>query len=393
MKIIQNNTEIDLTNHIKTAEKTLQTNNVYVVNTADYIEHIAAYIAWTKVGGNIFVKSTLLPEHQSKILDEKIKDYPYQNTICFHTSGTTGVPKLVVHSVEQMNQFAIMSTNNMGWDSETKFLNYIPAATSGFWHIVLPPALTHNATIVLGARDNLIENFNEDVNLVILVPALLDMIRINNINLDFSKFKRICCGASQVLKRHAETAFNLGAKEFNHMYGATEIGSPILHRATTHVDEYVEYLEMEDTVATQFKIVDDELYVKGQSLCVNYKEFSHEDEWFKTNDLWEQQGNLIKFAGRSNDIVKINGYQCSLLLIESLIEDKTNLGEALAIPRNSMGSDYIELVYTNKDSKIDKKELATMLEVYLPNRNIPRKYTHVESLPKTSLGKKIRNVL
>jgi acyl-coenzyme A synthetase/AMP-(fatty) acid ligase len=177
------------------------------------------------------------------------------------------------------------------------------------------------------------------------------------------------------------------------MYGATEIGSPILNRATTYPDNFVEYLEMSDTINNQFKIVDDELYVRGQSVCVNYKDFSHEDDWFKTNDLWEQEGNLIKFIGRSNDIVKINGYQCSLLLIESLIEDKTNLGESLAIPRNLMGSDYIEVAYTNKDANIDKKELSKMLEIYLQDCNIPRKYTYVESLPKTSLGKKIRDVL
>lgn len=392
MKIIQNQQEINITSHIKLAEKQLKDSKIYVVNTQNHIEHIAAYIAWTKVGGNIFVKSTLLPEKQSEILDEKISNYNYENTICFHTSGTTGVPKLVVHTKEQMDQFAIMATNNMGWDSDTRFLNYIPASTSGFWHIVLPPLLYHNATIVLGSRDNIISNFHEDVNLTILVPAMLDMIRINELNIDLSKFISVCSGASPVARKHVETIFNLGAKQFKHLYGATEIGSPILSKTSTYIDKFSEYLELKDTISNQFKIVDNELYVKGNSLCVNYKEFSHDGEWFKTNDLWETNGNLIKFMGRDNDIVKINGYQCSLLLIESVVENHTNLGEVLAIPRNSVGNDYIELIYTN-DVTINKQDLSSILETHVPNYSIPRKYTYVESLPKTSLGKKIRNVL
>lgn len=392
MRIIQNHTEINLTHAIELAEKQLLENKIYVVNTLNHIEHIAAYIAWTKVGGNIFVKSTLLPLTQSQILDEKIKDYKYENSICFHTSGTTGVPKLVVHTQEQMYCAALMATNNMGWDSDTRYLNFIPAATSGFWHIVLATAVYNNATIVLGSRETLVEDFKEDVNLILVVPALLDMLRINKLPVDLSKFIKVCCGGSVTLKRHAETAFSLGAKKFSHMYGATEIGSPILYRDTDTVDMFVEYLELKNTDNNEFRIVNDELQVRGKSLCVNVEDFSHDGEWFKTNDLWEQEGNLIKFKGRSNDIVKINGYQCSLLLIESILEEHTNLGEALAVPRNSMGSDYIELLYTN-DVPVDKTLLYSMFEKQVPNCNIPRKYTHVNSLPKTSLGKKIRNVL
>ena len=392
MKIIQNNTEIDLTEHITTAEERLQSSKIYVVNTTDYIEHIAAYIAWTRVGGNIFVKSTLLAEKQSQLLDEKISDYSYNNTICFHTSGTTGVPKLVIHSKEQMDNIALMATQHMRWEPDTRFLNFFPAATSGFWHIVLAPALYNNATIVLGSRDKIIESLNHDVNYTILVPALIDMININKMPVDLSRVKRVGTGASAVSKRHAEILFSLGATEINQLYGATEIGSPSLYKSTTSIDDYPDYLELKNTDISEFKLVNNELYVKSKTMCVNYKDFSTDGEWFKTNDLWQQKGNLIKFAGRSNDIVKLNGYQCSLLLIESIIEDNTDLGEVLAIPRNKMGTDYIEIAHTNNIT-VNKQELSSMLEVHIPDYCIPRKYTYVESLPKTSLGKKIRNVL
>jgi acyl-coenzyme A synthetase/AMP-(fatty) acid ligase len=392
MKIIQNLQEINITDHVKLAEKQLKDSKIYVVNTQNYIEHIAAYIAWSNVGGNIFVKSTLLPEKQSQLLDEKISNYSYENTICFHTSGTTGVPKLVIHNKEQMDNIALMATSHMRWDSNTRFLNFFPAATSGFWHIVLAPALYNNATIILGSRETMMENLNEDANYTILVPSLIDMIRMNNMPVDLSRIKRVGTGASAVSKRHAEILFSLGATEVNQLYGATEIGSPSLYKSSTSIDEHPDYLELKNTDISQFKLVNNELYVKSKTLCVNYKDFSSDGEWFKTNDLWEQKGSLIKFAGRSNDIVKLNGYQCSLLLIESTIETNTNLGEVMAIPRNKMGTDYIEVAYTN-NTIINKQDLNSMLESHVPAYSIPRKYTYVESLPKTSLGKKIRNVL
>jgi len=392
MKIIQNQQEINITSHVKLAETQLKDSKIYVVNTQNYIEHIAAYIAWTKVGGNIFVKSTILPEKQSEILDEKISNYSYKNSICFHTSGTTGVPKLVVHTKKQMDSIALMATKHMRWEENTRFLNFFPASTSGFWHIVLAPALYNNSTIVLGSRETLIENLNEDVNYTILVPSLIDMIRMNNMPVDLSRVKRVGTGASAVSKRHAEILFSLGATEVNQLYGATEIGSPSLYKSSTSIDDYPDYLELKNTDISEFKLVNNELYVKSKTLCVNYKDFSSDGEWFKTNDLWEQKGNLVKFAGRSNDIVKLNGYQCSLLLIESTIENNTNLGEVLAIPRNKMGTDYIEVAYTN-NTIINKQTLNSMLETHVPVYSIPRKYTYVESLPKTSLGKKIRNVL
>jgi len=126
MKIIQNQQEINITSHVKLAETQLKDSKIYVVNTQNYIEHIAAYIAWTKVGGNIFVKSTILPEKQSEILDEKISNYSYENSICFHTSGTTGVPKLVVHTKEQMDSIALMATKHMRWEENTRFFEFLP---------------------------------------------------------------------------------------------------------------------------------------------------------------------------------------------------------------------------------------------------------------------------
>jgi len=395
MKITQHSNAVSLCSTVNTYKELLVNNELCVLSSINHIDHIAAYLAWCEVGGNIFIKSPLLPIEQSSFLDKKIKGYSLHNSIIFHTSGTTGIPKLVIHTRKQFDQMIRMSTGAMGWNTHTKFLNFIPAFTSGFWHIIIPCLVKYDCEITLGKRETIVDDLKLDHNLTLLVPAMVDHLRTKQASIDLSQFNKICLGASQVLSRHVEYVFSNRAQTVCHMYGSTEFGSPILKRDSSHPDDFSTYLDLTPMSDAAFSISStNQLLIKGDSLCENIKEFDFDGEWFNTNDLWEiRQDNKIVFLGRSNDIVKVNGYQCSLLLIENIIEGFTDLGETLAVPRSSLGTDWVEIFYTNKNSRIKKHALKEMLKSKLPSCNIPRRITYVDAIPKNSLGKKIRNVL
>lgn len=368
-------------------KKQLKSTKIVTVCSAEHTEHIAAYLAWLEVGGNIFVKSPLLPTEYNKILDSMVAEQTCENSVIFHTSGTTGMPKLVIHTPRQFQQVIRMSTNIMGWHAGTRFLNFSPAFTSGFWNLVIQPLVHHDASVILGSRETVENDLRSDCNLVVLVPAMIDQLRIRKSQVLLQKFTKVCTGGSQVLPRHAQWCFDHGTKVFNHMYGMTESCSPILHRASSEFDDFVTYLNLTPMSDSEFRLIDGELHIKGLSLCEG------SPEWLQTNDLWEECQGKIKFVGRKNDIVKINGLACSLLLVENMAEEKTDLGDTLAVVRNSMGSDWIELYYTNKSAVIDKKKLTEIFESMLFRCNIPKKYTHIDHIPRTSLGKKQRGVL
>lgn len=393
MKILKNSSPININDRVNHYKKLLKDTRICMIDSLDHTEHISMYIAWKEVGGNIFVKSPLLSSYENEELNKKLSNMEVNNSVLFQTSGTTGLPKIVVHTEQQMNQAALMSEQNMGWDSNTIWLNFLPAFVSGFWHLVIPALVKHNSTVVLGSKQTAIQDLSLDSNLTFLVPAMLDQLKRMNATIDLSKFNMIPTGASQVLRRHAEYVFSNGAKVFGHMYGQTETCSPILGRTTTHLDDFVEYLNLKSVAETESKLVNGELWIRGKSICENYKDFNYEGDWLKTGDMWEQDGDLIKFVGRNNDIVKVNGFQCSLLAIENAAEEKTSLGEVMAKCRNSMGSDWIELYYTNKETKVNKKELYQKFESFIPKYSIPLKYTYIESIPRNSLGKKVRNIL
>lgn len=390
MIIFRGNEKIKIDDIVTEYENKLQNNSHILLSSIDHIQHIAAYVAWSRVGGNICIKAPFLTDEQSDYIDNVVSTSNYDNALFFHTSGTTGTPKVVIHQKKQMDQMLSMSTSAMEWKSTDRFINFLPAYTVGFWHIILPSLVHHGFTIGLGSKETIISDLADDYNVTILVPALLDQIRIRQSHIDFSKFRMVGCGSSAVFQRHVDFFFEKGGKVFNHMYGASEIGAPVLKKVSKSPSDYSQYLEMIPlSKDVYFKIVDSKLYVKGSSLCSNVNDFDLDDGWFNTNDRWIVKNNLIKFDGRTNDIVKLNGFQINLLEVETIAEDSAGLGECIAVMRNSLGTDWIELFFT-KNTSIDKKNLKKIFEKKLPSFAVPRKYTFIENIPRNGMGKKIR---
>jgi acyl-coenzyme A synthetase/AMP-(fatty) acid ligase len=394
MKIIQQGQACDLSEYLDRARHNLRNNRVCVLSTNDFLEHIATYMVWREQGGNILVKHPDLPPEQTNHIFKNLKNLELSEpAIVLHTSGTTGWHKLVVNYRQQIDQACLMTTQAWDWSNHTSFLNFMPAFTSGFWHITLPATVAHGSTLVIGNRETVVNDINSSgCNRIVLVPGMINRLRGSNITVDLSGYEIVCSGASQVRERHAQYIFEHGAQSMAHMYGSTEQGTPMLSRRTSRLGDYNEWLPLTANGHNQAKLVNGELWISGPSVCANYKDFNYEDQWFRTGDLWEQQDNLIRFSGRNNDIVKMNGFQTNLLLIENTVEERTSIGECLAMPRQTAGVDWIELQYVNPSAQIDKEKLDKILSAVLSECNRPKRYTLVDQIPKNGLGKKLRHV-
>jgi acyl-coenzyme A synthetase/AMP-(fatty) acid ligase len=388
MKIISNYKTIDLSDRIRFYEKEFVRQPVVKLITGECLEHLAAYLAWRNNGGNVAVISPLLPPEQRQYIDSKIAELNVENSIIFNTSGTTGLPKLVIHNEQQVQQAIKAATNAQNWSSKTKWLNQLPAFTLGFWNTSMMPAVHHDCEITIDT------NIDSDhgCNATLLSPGIVDQFRVKKLHCNFARFDEVAVGSSQVLKRHSEFFFEQGGREFNHVYGMNEICEPILSYKTTSVEQPSHYLNLTPICDNDYRIVGEELYVRGKSVCENFKEFKHDGDWLATGDLWHTHGDLYEFKGRNNDIVSINSYQCSLLLIENVTEERTDLGECVAVVRNRLGSDWIEVFYTNAQADVNHTKLKQIYGTVLPEYAIPRKYTYINNIPRSSLGKKTREV-
>ena len=393
MKLIINNQLCDIAEKVKEYKKELKNNHIFIISSADPLDNIACYVAWKEVGGNILVKSPFLPKEQFEYINKKLEKHEYQNSISFLTSGTTGLPKIIVFTPKQLENILKLSEDTLNWSSSSSMIMVqAPTYTSGFWHIYMLALVKYNSKFVFSTKKSFLEDMNQhDLNTGLFVTPVLESLRVSNVKVDFSKFDSVVCGAMPITEKLSNYVFDQGGKYIQDMYGATEVGSPILNRLLCSDDSFKGYFELKpNSINSEFKLVDDELWIKSPSICENAHECNYSDGWLKTGDLWEQKGNFIKFNGRNSEHQKINGHKISLLLIERITEENSDLGETLAKVNSKFGGEYVELFYTNKNSKIDKNKLKSIFEPFLSKHCIPIKYTYIESIPKTALCRKIR---
>lgn len=392
MRFYKNENQIDVNSYVKYIDRRLSKEKFFNLDTSDHAQHIAAYIAWKNVGGNLYINNPLFSTLEKAQLLEKAKQLNFTDSIIFSTSGTTNKPKLVVYTLKQLTFCQQLADKVWHWDSSTQYLNFLPAFTSGFWYQILPNIISNNVTVHFGSRETMLKDFDLKVNMTICVPGQIDLLSKIAPDLKFNKFKQIGSGSQQVLLRHTNYLFNNKLKEFVHAYGTTESGVPTLFKRSSHNDDNPTYLNLNEHSELKLKIVNNELLIKGDSLCKNYKEFETQDDYFCTGDLFEVDNHALIFEGRKNEVIKLNGFRANLLKIENAIEEYTNLGECIAVPRNTLSTDWLEIFYTN-NVEIKKNEINRKLEKYLEKNSIPRKYTLIDKIPRNAMNKKDRKFI
>jgi acyl-coenzyme A synthetase/AMP-(fatty) acid ligase len=380
----------DLAKKINQIKNQLRLGQLVVVESTLHQEHIVAYMAWLEQPGRILICSPLLPEIQRQHLKTQANSYVEHNDmIMFHTSGTTGMPKLIVHNRQSMSQIKQMSQSVFAWDQDCVHVTVIPAMTSAFWHIILPGLVEKDFTLLLSSKNTFKDDVPKGGPVCLLVPNLLDMLIASKAKVDFSGYRKILAGGSQVKSQHAEYVLSNGCQWFDHGFGTTETGSPLLSREMCD-SKLGDYTSLSGTAGMQTKLEDGELWVKGPSLCANYQDLSHSDSWYRTGDYWEigPQG-LIKFLGRKDDFVKLNSYRANLNDIEHYFS-LHGLGECLAVPQTKLGVDWIELWHTGAVSQKTLLNLKNQSQEVMIPCCVPRKFKKVDELPKTALGKRQR---
>lgn len=371
----------------------LRSRQTVIISSVDHAEHIAAYLAWQDTPGRILVMHPLLSIGDQQHLASSVDNYQnVDDAVFFHTSGTTGRPKIVQCGRLQFSIFLAINIKTFQVDSATKLLNVIPPFTSGFWQHALPLLCQTGLELHVSSLDKLIKDLSStDFDVTFWIPNLVDYLQNSQHPMDFNSFRSIQLGGTIVKNRHFDFLFNNGAKTVGQCYGSTENGIPTLNRTFAKDDQFYEYINLSPlTDGTKFQIQNQELWMQSPSLCENFKMYDHVDDWRCTGDLWDQQGDLIKFIGRKDDMVKVNGFQANLLAIETWFEEHGS-GECSAKVKNIGGSEYIELVHTRGLTQADQNNLKSQAQDSFPKFSIPAKFTLVDAIPKTALGKKQRH--
>jgi malonyl-CoA/methylmalonyl-CoA synthetase len=145
-----------------------------------------------------------------------------------------------------------------------------------------------------------------------------------------------------------------------------------------------------------------EVWVKGRNVFAGYwrmpekTEESFVDGWFKTGDLgYRDSDGYLFLVSRAKDLVISGGLNVYPKEIEALIETLDGVEEAaiIGLPDEDLGERVTAVVAVRSGSETGRAEIEKLCRENLAGYKRPKEVYLVESLPKNTMGKVMKNVL
>ena len=349
-----------------------------------------------------------------------------------HTSGSTGVPKLILHTHRSAMSFVDWAVAEYGITADDRLTNhsshhtcfatfdFYAAARAGAATVVLTPAM-------LMMPGSLAEHLEEErVSVWYSVPTALVQLSLRGSleSRDLRSIRWVLFAGENFPAKHLERIMGqLPDARFSHVYGSTEINVVTFYHLPDRPTEVTSPLPIGRACSTtEVAVVDDqlnavpdggvgELLVRGSTVMSGYwgaPEKNREalvrrpwegdlpDVWFRTGDRVStlNDGNLT-FVARADLQVKVRGHRVELEEVETALLSLDPVEEAATytVPDREGSSEIRSAVVVAPGVEADQRELLTGLKKRLPSYALPAEIAVVDALPRTPTGKVDRNRL
>lgn len=347
-----------------------------------------------------------------------------RRAMMLYTSGTTGRPKGVVTTHQNIQAQIQSLVSSWEWQAEDHILNILPLHHVHGIINILSCALWSGACcefLPKFAPEEIFALFRKGaINLFMAVPTIyykliahwdqLPEADQQAISIALQKFRLMVSGSAALPISTLEKWRDISGHTLLERYGMTEMGMAISNpyrgeRKPGYIGQPL------DGVTVRIADENDQPLPKGQSGEIQvkgpniFKEYwgrpeatseSFVDGWFKTGDIAVIEDGSYRILGRNSvDIIKSGGYKISALEIEEVLRKHPDIKDCgvVGIPDEEWG----EIIGASLILEADKTEvpagLRTWLKDKLPNYKVPRKYIVQEDLPRNVMGKVTKKVL
>ena len=337
-----------------------------------------------------------------------------------YTSGTTGDPKGVVYSHRStyLHSMALCTANAIGVGAGDRVLPIVPMFHANAWG--LPYAsLMSGAGLVMPDRfmqanhlADLIES--RRVTIAAAVPTVVNdlLIHLNDRPHDVSWLRSIPCGGSAVPPALVTKFSDNHDVSVRQVWGMTEtspIAAVVPAPGASYADDQLRFRDAAGRLlcGIEARIVDDngheldwdatsvgELQVRGHWVTAAYYKDTDPtrfcDDWLRTGDVgsMDPRGH-ITLTDRTKDLIKSGGEWISSVELENHIMSHPSVVEAcvVAVPDERWQERPFAVVVIDTRCQVTPSELRRYLSRLVVRWHLPERWTFVDEVPKTSVGK------
>ncbi|MCV7259673.1 long-chain fatty acid--CoA ligase [Mycobacterium shimoidei] len=338
-----------------------------------------------------------------------------------YTSGTTGHPKGVVysHRSSYLHTMATCTSNGIGIGASDCVLPIVPMFHANAWGLPYA-ALMAGADLVLPDRHldaeslvGLIETQRPTV--AGAVPTIWnDILHYleREPDHDVSSLRLVASGGSAVPESLMRTFQEKHGVQIRQLWGMTET-SPLATMAWpppgTPDDQYwaLRATQGRPVCGVEARIVDDddnvlpndgvavgELEVRGPWITGSYyggaDESRFQSGWLRTGDVGRiDERGFITLTDRAKDVIKSGGEWISSVELENCLIAHPDVVEAavVGVPDERWQERPLAVVVGKKDGCVDASELRKYLSDKVARWWLPERWTFVDEIPRTSVGK------
>lgn len=335
------------------------------------------------------------------------------------TSGTTALPKGVVHSVRTELGNAVTFNAAMGFDADSRFLHVWPMAySSGILNTLLSPFMAEGSVVLAGAFDArsalgfwspVIE---QKVNTLWLSPTMLASLHAIDRDTRGPAYckefvRRICCGTAALplaLKNNFEKKYGVEVFE---SYGLTELlivaaASPRYQRRDKSVGRCLPGVDLRIGNSEESNLQDEfggEILVNTPYAMAGYVNAESGEidllptgSYFPTGDIGrlDADGNLY-ITGRKKDLIVRGGQTISPAAVREVLLSCDGVQDAyvLGLPHPFYGEEVAAVVRLRGDASFSqvRGEILELCKVELNPAAVPSVLAELKEFPLGSSGK------
>ncbi|TEB12486.1 long-chain-fatty-acid--CoA ligase [Pelotomaculum propionicicum] len=375
--------------------------------------------AFSQLPEQTFTTVTLDEACREAISAAQPVDFPKVDSsdVCtfLYTTGTTGKPKAVMLTHNNLIANVIAMDEISGFGAADNFLALLPMFHSFGWatSVLLPLYLGCTITILDNFRPKEILQvlFEKGVTVFCGVPSMFSVLIKLRSQVSFPRLRYAFSGGDSISAENLiefENKFNTPIIEG---YGLSE-ASPLVSLNPINGVRKIKSVGV-PLPGVEVKVVNDEgseqpageigeLITRGPNIMKGYYNREEEtrsalrDNWLYTGDLaYKDKDSYIFIVGRKKELIITSGFNVYPREIEETLEEHPAVKEAavIGIPHPVKGQDIKAYIILEEGCSADKQELFHFLRDRLALYKIPEVYEFRNELPRAANGKILKRLL